>query len=308
MNKRAIIYTTAAIALTIVIFITYSAYTTSRLNERMSPVQTRIETVNFFIKDVEKDLSKGIYIAGYRAMLSLNQHITTNGTYLDDVNLRFKEAFMNGTIKNISYLLMQDSTFTDWANKISAEADKVDVLFNYTINEVKVNQSNPWAVDIGVNITLEISDKRNTSYWIREKYLETKVSIIDFEDPLYIVNSGGRVTSTIRISPISTFVNNGNVLNLLIHTNSSYYIVHNDSPSFLMRLEGNVDNSSLGIESLVNLDKFIAQGLPLKDKSIVDSVYFGNRSAVNHRINSTPEWFKIDQDHLETYQVEDITI
>lgn len=308
MNKKAIVYTAAAIALTIVIVITYGAYTSSRLNERMGPVQTRIETVNFFMKDVENDLSKGIYIAGFRVLLSFNQYITTNGSFLDDANLRFKEAFLNGTIKNISFALMQDSTFTDWANKISAEADKVDVLFNYTINDVKLNQSDPWTIEIKVNITLDVRDNRNTSYWIREKHLTTKVSIIDFEDPLYVVNSGGRVTNTIRKSTLSTFVNNGDVTNLLIHTNSSYYIVHNDSPSFLMRLEGNTGNSSAGIESLVNLDKFIAQGLAIKDKSIVDSIYFGNQNPTRYRINNTPEWFKIDQEHLETYQVEDITI
>ena len=308
MNKKAIVYTAAAIALTIVIVITYSAYTSIRLNERMNPVQTRIETVNFFIKDVEKDLSKGIYIAGFRTLLSFNQYITTNGTFLDNSNQRFKEAFLNGTIKNMSFPLMMDSTFTDWANKISAQADKVDVFFNYTINDVKLNQSDPWVVEIGVNITLDIRDKRNTSYWIREKYLITKVSIIDFEDPLYVVNSGGRVTNTIRKTIVSNFTTNGDVANLLIHTNNSYYIVHNDSPSFLMRLEGNLGNSSFGIESLVNLDKFIAQGLPIKDRSIVDSQYFGNNVKTIYRINNTPEWFKIDQEHLETYQVANMII
>ncbi len=308
MNKKAIIYTAAAIALTIVIVLTYSSYTSFRLNERMSPIQTRIETVNFFIKDVENDLGKGIFIAGFRTLLSLNQFIATNGTFIDDVNERFKEAFLNGTIKNISFSLMQDSTFTDWADKISAQADKVDVTFNYSINDIKLNQSSPWSVEIGVNITLEISDKRNTSYWVRDRFLITKISIIDFEDPLYIVHSGGRVTNTIRISNITKFVVNGDVENLLVHTNESFYIVHNDSPSFLMRLEGEIGNSSAGIESLVNLDEFIGQGLPVKDRSIVDSIYFGTQSTVNYRINKTPEWFKIDQDHLDIYQVTNITI
>ena len=308
MNKKAIIYTAAAIALTIVIVITYGAYTSTRLNERMSSVQTRIETVNFFIDDVEKDLAKGIYIAGFRALLSFNQYITTNGTFLDNANQRFKEAFLNGTIKNMSFTLMKDSTFTDWANKISAQSDKVDILFNYTINDVKLNQSDPWFVDIGVNITLDIRDKKNTSYWIRDKYLVTKISIINFEDPLYTVNSGGRVSSTIRKSVVSNFTTSGNITNLLIHVNNSYYIVHNDSPSFLMRLEGNLGNSGFGIESLVNLDKFIAQGLPVKDRSIVDSRYFGTKITAIYRISNMSEWFKIDEEHLDTYQVKGIVI
>ena len=318
MSKKAIFYTSAAIALTIVIIVTYSAYSSYRLSDKMDVIQTRIETVNFFIKDVEDDLNKGAFIAGFRTLLSFNQFIATNGTFLDNVNERFKESFLNGTIEKQPLSLMKDSTFTDWANKISKEANKVDIDFNFVINDVKLNQTDPWSVDIGLNLSLDIRDKRNTSYWIRDRYLVQKISIIGFEDPLYVVNSKGRVTNTIRITNITNFVINGNVANLLFHMNNSYYITHNDSPSFLMRFEGNLGNSTYGIESLVNLDKFQQQGLTLKDRSIVDSVYFGTKSTTNFRVNNTPEWFKIDGtlpapgpskgEHLDVYQVRNITI
>jgi hypothetical protein len=318
MAKRAIFYTTAAIALTIVIIVTYSAYSTYRLSDKMEVIQTRIETMNFFIKDVERDINNGIYIAGFRTLLSFNQFIATNGSFLDDVNARFKESFLNGTINQQPLSLMKDSTFTDWANKISAEADKVDIKFDFTVNDVKLNQSSPWSVDIGLNISLDIRDKRNTSYWLRNRHLINSISIVGFEDPLYIVNSKGRVTNAIMPTNITQFVVNGNVGYLLIHMNKSYYAAHNDSPSFLMRLQGNIGNSSMGIESLVNLDKFIQQGLPIKDRSIVDSVYFGTKTTTNFRINNTPEWFKIDGslpapgppkgEHLDFYQVRNITI
>ena len=308
MDKRAIFYTTAAIALTTVIFITYSAYSSYRLSERMDVIQIRIETVNFFIKDVEKDLDKGAFIAGFRSLLGFNQFIATNGTFLDDTNERFKESFLNGTVNNQPLSLMKDSTFTDWADKISAEADKIDIKFNFTINDIKLNQSDPWHVDIGINISMDIRDKRNTSYWARNRYLTTRIDITGFEDPLYVINSGGRVTNTIINANITDFVVNGDVANLLNHMNNSYYIVHNDSPSFLMRLEGDLGNSTFGIESLVNLDEFQQQGLTIKDRSIVDYIYFGKNSTLNYRINNTPEWFKIDQGHLEFYQVSNITI
>jgi len=317
-KKKAIFYTSAAIALTIVVILTYSAYNTYRLNDKMDVIQTRIETVNFFIKDVEKDINKGAYIAGFRTLLSFNQFIETNGSFLDNANARFKESFLNGTINQQPLSLMQGSTFTDWANKISAAADKVGIQFNFIINDVKLNQSSPWSVDIGLNISFDIRDKRNTSYWVRNRYLTNSVSIIGFEDPLYVVNSKGRVTNTIRITNITNFVANGDVTNLLIHVNNSFYISHNDSPSFLMRLEGNLGNSSMGIESLVNLNKFQQQGLALKDRSAVDFIYFGTKSTTNFRINNTPEWFKIDGtlpapgadkgEHLDAYQVRNATI
>ena len=317
-SKKAIFYTIAAITLTAVIFVTYSAYTTYRLADRMEAIETRIETVNFFIKDVEKDLGKGIYITSFRTLLSFNQFISSNGTYISNVNEKFKESFLNGTINQQPLSLMKDSTFTDWANRISKEADKIDIKFNFTINEVKLNQSDPWTVEAGVNLTLDIRDKRNTSSWTRNRYLTTKISVIGFEDPLYVINSNGRVTNTIVNTNITQFVVNGNVKNLLNHMNYSYYIAHNDSPSFLMRLEGNLGNSSMGIESLVNLEEFQQQGIALKDRSIVDYIYFGTKSTTNFRINNTPEWFKIDgtlpapgppkEEHLDLYQVRNITI
>ena len=317
-NKKAIFYTSAAIALTIVIIATYSSYTSYRLSDKMDVIQTRIETVNFFIKDVEKDINKGATIAGFRTLLSFNQFVATNGTFVDNVNDRFKESFLNGTINNQPLSLMKDSTFTDWANKISAEADKVDIKFNFTINGVKLNQTDPWSVTVGLNISLDIRDKRNTSYWIRDRYLTNTISIIGFEDPLYVVNSNGRVTSIIKPTNITNFVVNGKVDNLLFHMNNSFYIAHNDSPSFLMKFEGNLGNSTNGIESLVNLAKFQQQGLALKDRSIVDYVYFGTKSTANFRINNTPEWFKIDGtlpapgpdkgEHLDLYRVRNVTI
>ncbi|MBI3034848.1 hypothetical protein HYY71_00860 [Candidatus Woesearchaeota archaeon] len=318
LKKRGIFYTISAIALTIVIITTYSAYTTYRLSDKMEVIGTRIETVNFFIKDVERDINKGASIATFRTLLSFNQFIANNGSFIDNVNDRFKESFLNGTIKQQPLSLMKDSTFTDWADKISAEADKIDIKFNFTINDVKINHTAPWSVTVGVNLTLDVRDKRNTSYWVRERYLANTISILDFEDPLYIVNSKGRVTNTIVKSNITQFFVEGKVDNLLFHMNNSYYIAHDDSPSFLMRFEGNLGNSTYGIESLVNLAEFQEQGLQLKDRSIVDYIYFGTKPTTNFRINNTPEWFKIDGslpapgvdkgEHLDVYQVRNITI
>ncbi len=306
--KKSMFYTISAIALTLVIIATYSDYSTYRLSDKMDVVQTRIETVNFFIKDVERDINKGASIAGFRTLLSFNQFIASNGTFLNNINERFRESFLNGTINQQPLSLMTGSTFTDWAGKISAEADKIGIKFNFTVNDVRLNQTDPWSVTVSLNLSLDIRDKKNTSYWIRQRHLANSISIIGFEDPLYIVNSNGRVTNSIIRSNITNFVVQGNVQNLLKHMNGSYYIAHNDSPSFLMRLEGNLGNSTNGIESLVNLDDFSQQGLALKDRSIVDYIYFGTKNTVNFRINNTPEWFKIDEGHLDVYQARNATI
>lgn len=308
MSKKSMFYISAAIALTIVVMVTYSAYSSYRLNDKMESVETRINSVNFFIKNIEKDLDKGIYISGFRTILSFNQFIAANGSYIDDVNARFRESFLNGTINGQQMGLMQGTTFTDWANKISEEAERLDIKFNFTVTEAKLNQTDPWSLVIGINMSMDVRDKKNTSYWVMDRYLTTKINIVGFEDPLYTVNSNGRVANTITKTNVTTFVNGGDVTSLMVHANYSFYISRNNSPSFLMRLSGNLGNSTNGIESLVNLDEFSEQGISLKDRSVVDYIYFGSASTANYRINSTPSWFKIDQDHLATYGVTNLTI
>ena len=142
--------------------------------------------------------------------------------------------------------------------------------------------------------------------WKINTAITTRVSIDNFEDPLYVIKSFGRVTNAIVKSPITDFVNGNDVTNLRIHLNNSYYIASNLSPNYLMRLRGDLGNSSTGIESLVNLDEFIEQGLSINDRSAVDYIYFGTQSTTNYRINKTPSWFKLDEDHLEIYEAQDV--
>lgn len=304
-NKKAVFFTVAAIVLSVVIILSFTVHSGYRLKEKMNAIETRITTMNNFIKDIEQDLQKGIYIASFRAFLSMSQYIASNGTFINNVEGTFSELFLNGTINNQEVSLMTDSTFTDWVNKIQQEADKVDIIVNFTVNDAAISQEEPWSIAVSTNIDMGIGDKKQTSSWNINKDVATNLSIIGLEDPLYVVNSYGRVSNTIRISPFEHFVVGGSIDNLLTQINKSYYISTNMSPNYLMRLEGDLASSEIGIESLVNLQEFIDQGLTTKDRSAVDFIYFGNQTTTNHRINKTPSWFKLDSEHLSTYEVED---
>mgnify|MGYP001603543457 CR=1 FL=1 len=63
---------------------------------------------------------------------------------------------------------------TTFQNLASAASEKIDIILNFTINDVKLNQSDPWSVDVWINASLNIRDKRNTSSWIRNRHLTTK--------------------------------------------------------------------------------------------------------------------------------------
>jgi hypothetical protein len=75
-----------------------------------------------------------------------------------------------------------------------------------------------------------------------------------------------------------------------------------------MRLEGNLSNSVYGIESLVNLEEFQEQEVPIKSRSVVDYIYFGTQSIDDCKIKNMPSWFMLDKDdppnHINIYQCE----
>ncbi|MBI2208845.1 hypothetical protein HYU50_05100 [Candidatus Woesearchaeota archaeon] len=308
ISKKGIFFTFAAIALALILILSFKAYKTYEMKENIDIIGVRIDTMNNFIKDIEQDLENGLYIASFRAFAGMGAYIAGNGTYIADIDDGFKELILEGTLDNWEISLMQNSTFTDWVEKIEAEADKIDIIVNFTIVDVAIEQDDPWSVSVSSDIDIAVKDKKNTSSWKRNKNIVTKINIRDFEDPLYIKNSLGRVTNAIVRSPITDFVQGADITNLLLHLNNSYYIESNTSPNFLMRLQGDLSNSSTGIESLVNLGEFQDQGLPIEDRSAVDYIYFGTQSTTDYGIEGAPGWFKLDSAHLEIYEVQNLTI
>ncbi len=305
-EKKGILFTLVAIVLSVVVILSFSVHTGYRLKEKMYVIETRVNTMNNFITDIEDDLKKGVYISSFRAILSMSQYIATNGSFIEDINPAFEELFTEGTLFTEEADLMIDSTFTDWVERIQAESAKIDIISNITINKVEILQENPWYITVNANVNMIIEDNKETSSWSLNKDIKTNISIIGMEDPLYLINSQGRITNTIRQTIYNDFVSGSNVDNLIGHTNESYYISRNSSPSFLMRFQGNFSPSENGIESLVNVQEFIDQGISSNDKSIVDYIYFSNITSTDYRINNTPSWFKIDEDHLKVYEVEDL--
>jgi len=307
-NKKGIFFTMAAIALALVLLLSLQTQNTREFQDQADVVSVRILAMNSFVKDVEQDLSKGLGIAGFRAIASINEIIALNGTYIASLDTGFSELLLQGTIEGQQPSLMQYSTFTDWADKIETQANKLGINVNFTIISVQLNQTNPWEVEIRAIINITLNDTKGTSSWKRQRTIMAPVKIIGFEDPLYLVGTSGKVTNTVIPSPIIQFVINGDVTNLLEHANASYYRASASAPNYLQRMQGLFANSSNGIESLVNVGELDDQGVSIKDRSIVDYIYFGTKTTVNYRINNTPSWFKIDQGHLLFYEVENITI
>lgn len=280
----------------------------------MMVIEMRVDSMNDFVKDLERDMERGLYISSYRSLLSLGEYIIINGEFLNDTETSFKEALLNGTVRGKNASLMVSSTLSEWMEKIELEAQKFNIDANISFSNITIYQDSPWNVKVSADIEFEVKDTTDIASWNRRKKTETSISILEFEDPLYIVNTFGRTTNVLNQTNFEgnfTFkVNNAtwNVSNLLTHVENGYYTSSPDAPSFLMRFENDLSSSPYGVESLVNIKKMEDYGLVINEESsIVDHLYWEANSDGDYRINFTPSWFKLDADHLERYNVTEVS-
>ena len=317
LNKKAFFFTTIAIALSVVIILSYNVYTNYKLKDEMGVIETRINTMDSFIKDLENDLENAIFIVGFRSLLSIEDYMMDQNKFLNDanppatpaLNTAFKDVFEKGTINSQSMFLMRNNTFLNWTERMKIQADKTDILLDFTVNSVTISHSEPWKVDISVNLDIDIKDKKNTATWAVDNKIFTKQINISseisgnhrFVDPLYLVNNNGKVNNTIRKTTVPDFSGG----NLVTHLNNNYYIENTDSPSYLMRFENDSSSSVYGIESLANVDLISSLSLGPSGKTAVDHLYFDPGSSTTdcniEGMEISHPWFYLDSDHLGFY-------
>lgn len=309
MNKKAMFFTLTAILLLSILIFYPTSYQYKYFTKRTMAAEQRIYAINNYVKNLERDTKRGVYISSFRALYALNDYITSSGEFLNDTKSSFYTAIINGTIHNESYVVLQNSTLTDWISKIEFEGTKLHINTEIWVNNITLYQEHPWFVTIGANLSLVVYDDAQTATWNRNTLFKVNVSILGFEDPLYIYHGLGRLTSIINKSPYDeNFIIGTNTTNLMDHVENSYYVNSTLAPSFLMRLEGNLSNSPYGIESMVYLPKFTAQGIPVYARSSIDSVYWSSDNPTIYKINNTPSWFYVDDNHLDRYGLTSLTL
>lgn len=300
MNRRGVFFTIIAVILAG--FAVLSFFELARNSaQHEQAVSTRIETLDNFMTDAKKDFERAVQIGTFRSVLSLAESDVDSGAFIDDVDAAFSSAMVNATYGNRSLTSVKNATLMDWKTRVQTQASAIGLTLTVTILKTSIQQVSPWTVRGFANATLFLSDDTGLANFTTNYSTSSDVSIIGFEDPLYALNTYGRLTNTINVSPYSDFIVGNDTTNLMLEVTKGYYIEHNDSPSYLMRLEGNLSASPFGIESLVNLTKVAAQDVPIYAKSVVDSIYFSNESPAYAPIAGMPSWFYLDATHALVY-------
>lgn len=276
-------------------------------SERTNAIEVRITTLSNFVDDEQEDLQRALNIAGLRALLSMSEYVATTGEAIPNINATIREAVINGTLNGSSSTLMIESSLIDWEQRVENLGSDINLGFELEIYNVSARHISPWQVEIILEAKLTFDDLNGLASFEIEKNYTQQISIIGFEDPFYSMHTLGRVTNVINTSLYPPFVSGNSTSNLLAHTQNGWYVAHNDSPSFLMRLQGLHTASEYGIESLVYSPALDDQDLAIYDRSAVDYIYFDNQSSSSTTVTGMPSWFRIDAAHEEFYEVEDLT-
>ncbi len=301
-KKKAMFFTIAAVALLLALSLVISLQAKYKPKD-MIVLETRISTMDDFVRNVNSDLQRGLYISSFRAVLSMEDFVLSNGSFLDSSENAFRELVLNGTLYNSQVSLMRDSTMVEWAERIQSKAADIGLFANISIDGISLSNSDSWTLLVESNVTINVTDSLDSASWRINRSVRSSISIIGLEDPVFSLNTQGRVVRLINSSPFEgNYVSGSNASGLLAHIDGKYY-ANSTGPSFLMRLEGNYSNSSFGIESFVNVPELMHAGISEQEKSMVDYVYFGNLSTGSiYSVNGTYNWFILDDAHLEKYQ------
>jgi hypothetical protein len=311
-RKRGVFYTVTALLLMGVFLFSFMSIIKYRYSTKAFAIETRVNTINDFITDVERDIQRAVYITSYRSVLSMTSIVVSDQEYIDDAETRFQPLFFNGTYKGNVTNFMQDNSFNDWEQKIKQKAADLDIGIEFTDKKVSIGQDDPWHIKSVLNFTLLIGDVKGTANFTKKYSIEAKVLIEFFEDPTYRLNTNGLVIKPVLIQNNTNFVNGNDTTQLVRHDNETRYVAFKGAPSYLKRLEGDLTADENGIESLVNLDEFVIKGALdkiTKKKSIVDYIYFSSEDPQSYRVSGLQNWFKIDNrtggniSHLQLYNV-----
>ncbi|MBN1793143.1 hypothetical protein JW826_05660 [Candidatus Woesearchaeota archaeon] len=310
LGKKGLFYIYISSVLLLILIIVFFIYKEYKFTDRQKVMETRLIAVNDFLKDMEYDSKRVIYVSGFRSLIALEDYVSQRGQYLNDTEEIFRIAFYNGTVNGTAVDVLQNSSYSDYLGKLQEISRRIGIDVFVNVTNITLYHDSPWSVKVIISARILVNDTRGLANWDFAKNYTTSVPLTNIKDPLYSIGTYGKIPNPIRQTNVSDYVlsPSNNTENLQIHLNNSFYIENTKAPSFLMRLSGNFSPSPYGIESLVYLPELDTQGVEYdSDKSLVDYVFFTNLTGyalLACDVDNMPSWFKIDLNHTAEYEVD----
>lgn len=315
--KKGMFFMIISIMFLFVFAATYFLLGAKDNSDETETINYRVQLMNDFLSDFENDAPRAMFVASFRAFIALEENVVDTGKYYADFDASFTELFVNGTLNGTPKSIMADSSLADYLFNVNGVSNQLGLIMDFDLQYVTIEHINPWDVEVAIHGIINLTDKKGIANWVFNSSIPSIVSIKDLRDPLYTIETQGKLVSPVKIWNTSIgFVDNGtkNTDNLVDYINDTYYIANTNAPSFLMRFKNDLSPSPYGIESIVNLGLLGSiQGFTIiENKTVVDYLYFNSTINTTDYCNVenlifTPDWFVIDSNHINIYELNNLT-
>jgi len=162
----------------------------------------RANELQYFSKSIESDLVRFLQINGKRALIAAVSNVITNGTGLDNAQLRLTEMIENGTLYGSANNapLVNEKNLMTWEQNISDIASGLGFSIEFKNVEINITQSDSFNVLFNTTLCVNISDSTAQMGILKNITAPVNVSIENIEDPIFPLKTYGRVFRFIRIS------------------------------------------------------------------------------------------------------------
>ncbi|MEM4260441.1 MAG: hypothetical protein QXG00_04350, partial [Candidatus Woesearchaeota archaeon] len=165
LNKNAMVFTTIAVFLMFIFTIIFFAENKYQYRQKEEPIESRIVSMNTFIKDLYNDIGRAGHISTYRSLIAIEDYMSTRGTFFNNISDPFTEVFMNGTINNEEIAVMENTTFQDYQRKVNNLAQKINLNLTIDAKSVYIYQDSPWTVTVVINLSIDLFDIKKIAEW-----------------------------------------------------------------------------------------------------------------------------------------------
>jgi hypothetical protein len=85
------------------------------------------------------------------------------------------------------------------------------------------------------------------------------------------------------------------------------YYFRGEGPDYLKRLEGSLEGSSNGMESLINAPELESMNIPIRENQVsLDYLYFSDQDYIGYGVRGLPDWFRISQTIAVRYNLNEL--
>ncbi|MEM5793440.1 MAG: hypothetical protein QXY45_03765 [Candidatus Aenigmatarchaeota archaeon] len=168
-------------------------------------LKNRINGMNDLYSNIITDSEKSMNIIAKRAISIAINHVIKDGIPVEEANETIKDLMIDGTFNTSVDLLMEGSRLIDWVEKMEEIAGLKGYQLRMSFTDLRVKPYDSFNLLVEGDISINITDVENLVSINRNKTVSVLVSIEGFEDPIYPLNTNGRVTRKIYNTKYSNF-------------------------------------------------------------------------------------------------------